>query len=331
MTPYLKDILFIFIFIIVLALLAHNLGILAAVAALFISHINDPDDNFGDDIGDTDDSQNVQSDNPSDNQIIGGNDTDAKNLTMAKMRQYAKKQLPFESFLDKIMAETNLFIKSLAKKPTDYALGTLSTYKPILIAAADILDKKYTDSRLRPAELRELAREIGSATSKKYDNMIHLGNISKEEFAARYISLMTDTNDTISLTECRQENVDLRLKVESLREEIRRGLTNYTCEAMLRDCRDEKRRLQEQIDIMRTRGNFTDRTQVQNLENRIIELQSIIQAMQTSDSNLSDTNRNEINNLHDQLNKCTQDKEILINSITQFSTNTGMDVPITNY
>jgi DNA repair exonuclease SbcCD ATPase subunit len=97
---------------------------------------------------------------------------------------------------------------------------------------------------------------------------------------------------------------------------------------MLRDCRDEKRRLQEQIEIMRTRGNFTDQTHVRDLENRISELQSIIQAMQSSDSNISEANRNEINNLYDQLNKCEQNKNMLVNSIAQFSANTGMDVPI---
>jgi chromosome segregation ATPase len=145
--------------------------------------------------------------------------------------------------------------------PTDLAIHALNSYKPILVSAADILEKKYPDMQPNGSELRAINREIiEKIKSGDYALKMHkYGDISKEQLTKNYIGELTKTipSSNNELDTCKtdlriaedkrtkldNDNEYLRKNNEKLRDEIRRGLTSYTTETLLRDCREENERL----------------------------------------------------------------------------------------
>lgn len=328
-----EDTLWFFIFVIIIVLLARLTGIFPAIALAAAGVFRS-----GEKTGGYDDSNELE-------EILGGDtlrdyldgntlspDTaskiDAKDLKLAKLRAAAKKQITLESFVDKLVANTVLYLKSLDRKPSDLAIAAVGPNKALLIAAADIIEKKYTDSRYTPADLRELAKKITSKTAAKYDDLVRIGDISREELIAKYISLMTsETSDCDrELKSVTSTNETLRLNNEKLRAEISRGLTDYTCEALLRDCRIEKDRLLRDIEAARMRPDSDNyRREAQDLQKRVSELQSIISAMQNADArpNLDAGLQNQIVQLENELSKCAYERDQLVTMVAQSQLDSG--------
>jgi hypothetical protein len=203
---------------------------------------------------------------------------DNKTLTMAKMKSASKKLITFELFIDNLVSNSILFINSL-KSSTDLALSALRQNKAIVLASIDILEKKYPNSAIVPRNLRDFAKKIDDAirdagVATKY------GNISREELIARFVSV----GSTADLDACKRDlrtlkdgneasMATLRATNERLREEIRRGLTNSSCESILLDCRNERDRLLREIANSRP-------TNCDKLNREITELRDIAKLLQ---------------------------------------------------
>lgn len=257
--------------------------------------------------------------------ISHDNKIDAKKLTSASLKSASNKQVAMESFVDKLVSNSVLFLRSLETKPTDIALAQLNKNKTLLTSAADLLEKKYADSRISPTDLRELARKIAALKTSEYaDKLEKYGDISREELAARFVALKSQ-KESASLDTCQRDlrvaedtkarmmgdNDELRKNNERLREEIRRGLTNYNCEALLRECRDEKDRLSARL---RDAGDAGDKNRADALQREVIDLRSVIRAMQEEEqktANLHEKYKTEINKLTQDVQECGE----LVNQI----------------
>ena len=90
---------------------------------------------------------------------------------------------------------------------------------------------------------------------------------------------------------------------------------------MLRDCRDEKDRLQRELSALKLRPADSDnyRRDAQDLRTRVSELQSIISAMQNAEArpNLDAGLQNEIVQLENQLSKCMHENDQLVTMVAQ--------------
>lgn len=227
---------------------------------------------------------------------------DTKNITAAKLRSAANKLPALEAFVDKLVNNTIILIKSLKKAPTDMASSMLANHKTLLGAAADHISKK-PESRFSAASLRELAKRASDAITQQGE-ITKLGNISREELAIRYAALNANNgaNTSVDLMNCQRDNEFLRRNNEKMREEMRRGLSNYTCEIMLRDCLAERDRLRSELSIGRN-----DSAKVRELQNEISDLHGIIRALQEEErksDNLDSQFRGKIDKLENDLREC---------------------------
>jgi hypothetical protein len=246
-----------------------------------------------------------------DNESLHGK-LDAKKLTQSGLRAASKKQIQLEIFADKLANNTILFLKSLETKPTDLALNALNKNKTLLNNTADIIEKKFPDSRVSHTNLRELSRRIASIKPSNYLNLEKLGDISREELVARFTAVNA-LSSAKSSSECEKElittkeskyriesiNDELRRNNEKLREEIRRGLTNYNCETLLRECRNEKDRIEQRL------RDSPD----QNAIREIADLKGIIKALQEEErksTELLNKYRDEIIKLKQEVKLCEE-------------------------
>jgi hypothetical protein len=238
---------------------------------------------------------------------------DTKNINARRLKQVSTKVAQLEAFIDKLINNMVILMRSM-KRPTDITLSALKQHRAILQSAIDVSAKKpdirFTDSQLRTLLKRadEVILNAGSSSSK--DELTKLGDISQSELLIKYALLLGDsaTGESVELRNCRKDNEYLRTNNEKMREEIRRGLTNYSCEILLRDCIAEKERLKIEVerlklDLSRS-GDSQYKEQVMRLQREVSELHGIIRAFQDEESkthNLDSKYRTRISELEREL------------------------------
>jgi len=241
---------------------------------------------------------------------------DAKNLTQAKLKSVSNKQFPLESFIDSLISNTLTYLISLDKTPTDLAIANLTKNKMIINNAADTLDKKYPESRISVADLRSLADKITSKSKSVSDRLTKLGNISKEDLAVKYCELLSsgsqprdiDCKSKLQICEDRKTVLtndieSIRKTNETLRDELRRGISSYNCETILRECRDEKDKLERRIRDLQSGPSSADeqRRRADKLQTEVNELREIARLLQ----NEGDTQyQQQVKQLQSDLNEC---------------------------
>lgn len=199
-----------------------------------------------------------------------GGDQDAKNITNSKLKIAAKKSASMEAFVDTLIDNATICMGSLLIQPTDIAMRLLNEYKIIAGNAIDIMEKKYKDSnnldilKSTKSQIIDAIKDINDKVKLGTVTITKYGDVSKEQLAKMYLSSVKGTplssQSTESLKNLENCKLDLRLcedkrsqasrdnellrsSNEKLRDEIRRGLSSYTTETLLRDCREENERL----------------------------------------------------------------------------------------
>jgi hypothetical protein len=226
---------------------------------------------------------------------------DTKNITSAKLRSCASKLNQLEAFVDKLVNNTVILIRSVKKSPTDLTSSILANHKTLLMSASEYIAKK-PESRFTANALRELANRAGE-TIKNAGELTKLGNISQAELAIKYAAAITENGcgNSVELATCKKDNEYLRTNNERMRDEARRGLTNYTCEVLLKDCLAERDRLKRELDLSRTEGNSS---RVRELQNEVSELHGVVRVLQEEElkaNNLNASYRAKISELEREL------------------------------
>jgi hypothetical protein len=218
---------------------------------------------------------------------------DTKNINARRLKQVSGKVAQLEAFIDKLINNMVILMRSM-KRPTDITLSALKQHRVILQSAIDVAAKKpdirFTDSQLRALLKRadEVISNAGSSFSK--DELTKLGDISQSELLIKYAQLLGDsaTGESVELRNCRKDNEYLRTNNEKMREEIRRGLTNYSCEILLKDCIAEKERLKIEVERLKLdlsrNGDSQYKEQVMRLQREVADLHGIIRAFQDEEA-----------------------------------------------
>lgn len=242
---------------------------------------------------------------------------DSKNLTIQKMKVAAKKQITFETFIDKLITNSIILIASLDVFPTDLAAATLKQYNNIINSAYSIIESKYPDSQITGADLRELHRKIETKI-KSATNLNKISHLSRDELNIKYIQLLSNVGHSQPLDDCKKDlqlcenkktliNEELQITkraIERLREELSRGLTASNCDALLRDTINEKQRLENELRLIKSQN---DPTKHQQLQNEVTELRNIANLLQNEAAaaqQLSNQQRDQIRHLNDELQAC---------------------------
>lgn len=238
---------------------------------------------------------------------------DTKNINARRLKQVSGKVAQLEAFIDKLINNMVILMRSM-KRPTDITLSALKQHRAILQSAIDISAKKpdirFTDSQLRTL-LKRVDEVISNAGSTYKENeLTKLGDISQSELLIKYALLLGDsaTGESVELRNCRKDNEYLRTNNEKMREEIRRGLTNYSCEILLKDCIAEKERLKIEVERLKLdlsrNGDSQYKEQVMRLQREVADLHGIIRAFQDEESkthNLDSSYRARISELEREL------------------------------
>lgn len=238
---------------------------------------------------------------------------DTKNINARRLKQVSGKVAQLEAFIDKLINNMVILMRSM-KRPTDITLSALKQHRAILQSAIDVSSKKpdirFTDSQLRTL-LKRVDEVISNAGSTYKENeLTKLGDISQSELLIKYALLLGDsaTGESVELRNCRKDNEYLRTNNEKMREEIRRGLTNYSCEILLKDCIAEKERLKIEVERLKldlSRSSDSQyKEQVIRLQREVADLHGIIRAFQDEEAkthNLDSSYRTRISELEREL------------------------------
>ncbi len=254
--------------------------------------------------------------------------TDAKNLTLAKLKSVSQKQFPLESFVDSLISNTLTYLISLETIPTDLAVANIAKNKAILLSAADILEKKYPDSRINVSDIRALVDKIISKSKSVSDKLIRLGNISKEEISVKYCALLGVSFDPECKTKlqiCENRKTTLTDDIESirkanetLREELRRGISSHNCEVILRECREEKDRLERRIRDLQHNTSSADeqRRRADKLQIEVDELRGIANLLQNDNATQNQDYQQRLARFQVDLNECDQYRQACITQLS---------------